>query len=94
MRGFGRGAGLGRGAGWVRSASFAPSLPGYDYVGSCSCGFGPNAYYRSSSGQILPASALYSGVGQSSSAIEQLKAEKADLERRLRDLESRLQATT
>lgn len=104
MYGFGRGSGGGRGAagrgsGPSRGFGSSPSIQGYTYVGGCRCGFGPNAYYQDSAGQVVPASGLFYGASQfqstqPSSELAQLKAEKADLERRLRDLEARLRGTT
>ncbi len=101
MNGFGwsgRGGrgGVGRGTGLGRSAVQAQPLQGYSYVGGCRCGFGPNAYYQDASGQLLPAAALYASGAQQQPAddIERLKAEKADLERRLQALEARLQGNS
>jgi hypothetical protein len=52
---------------------------------------GPNAYYQDSEGRVVPAAALFSGVAaQPVTEVERLRAEKEDLERRLRDLEERL----
>lgn len=104
MYGFGRGGGWGRGAGWTgaaypqRACPAATAPAGYRYVGSCRCGFGPNAYYQDLAGRVVPAAGLFSGTAwtppaQAPSEIEQLGAEKADLERRLRDLEERLKGT-
>ena len=101
MYGFGRGGGWGRGTGWAGAGYLQRAWPaattpaGYRYVGSCRCGFGPNAYYQDSAGRIVPAAALFSPAGwtppaQPASEVVQLKAEKADLERRLHDLEERL----
>lgn len=104
MYGFGRGSGWGRSAGSGAahpraSQGAVPTPAGYRYVGSCRCGFGPNAYYQDEAGRVVPAAGLFprgarTAPAQPLSEIEQLKAEKADLERRLRDLETRLQATT
>jgi len=105
MYGYGRGGGGGRGmGGGAGRREFAPAVSpdvqppaGYRYVGSCRCGFGPNAYYQDSGGRIVPAAAVFSSQGvaqpQANSEIETLKAEKADIERRLRDLEERLKGT-
>jgi len=87
------------GAAYPRLAWTGATAPaGYRYVGSCRCGFGPNAYYQDAAGRIVPASGLFSGgtwtpPAQVPSEIEQLRAERADLERRLRDLEERLKGT-
>jgi hypothetical protein len=32
---------------------------GYDYLGPCRCGFGPNAFYRTHEGKIHQASQLF-----------------------------------
>lgn len=100
-RGNGWGSGMAGGAGWRGfgpGASPAVQPPaGYRYVGSCRCGFGPNAHYQDSAGRIVSASTAFSGPGvaqpQASGEIEKLKAEKADIERRLRDLEEQLKGT-
>jgi hypothetical protein len=95
-RGLGRGAGMGMGArggrggrvaGWDQGAVAAPA--GYGYVGSCRCGFGPNAYYQNAQGQVVPGSALFAGPVQVPE-VERLRAEKAELERRLGEMEERL----
>lgn len=83
----------GAGRGWANSPVASPE--GYSYIGGCRCGFGPNAYYRDTSGSAVAASALFSsgrGAAPSrpSDELVQLRAEKAELERRLRDLEDRL----
>jgi hypothetical protein len=79
----------GRGMGRGQGAMQAPTPAGYGYVGSCRCGFGPNAYYQDAQGQVVPGRALFSGQVQVPE-IERLRAEKAELERRLGDLEARL----
>jgi len=93
MYGYGRGRG---GRGFVGPVA---TPPGYRYVGTCRCGFGPHAYYQNAQGQIVGPAAAWSIPSQPASAlgnaeIEQLKAEKAELERRLRELEERLQGQT
>lgn len=105
MYGFARGGGRGRGVGaygaaYPRQTWPAATTPtGYRYVGSCRCGFGPNAYYQDATGRVVPAASLFSGAAwappaQPITEVEQLRAEKADLERRLSDLEERLKGTT
>ena len=84
------------GAAFPQRAATAPL--GYRYVGSCRCGFGPNAYYQDSEGRVVPGAGLFTGAVWTAptrvpSEMEQLRAEKADLERRLRDLEERLKGT-
>jgi hypothetical protein len=98
MNGFGRGGGWARGTvgyGWRRQ-QLAGAPAGYRYVGACRCGFGPNAYYQDQSGRVVPAASLFSsasGAPAPSEDVEQLKAEKAELERRLRALEERLRGS-
>lgn len=59
-------------------------------------GFGRGGGWgRGMTGRVVPAAAVFSGGAalppdQTSSEIERLRAEKTDLERRLRDLEERL----
>lgn len=71
---------------------------GYTYVGPCRCGFGPHAYYQTAQGQIVPAAALFAppvappAPAPGAAELEQLRAEKADLERRLRELDERLRS--
>jgi len=103
MYGFGRGRG-GRGGGyWFGLGRAWPTginPSGYTYIGPCRCGFGPHAFYQDASGRILPAAAVFSGPAPTQpeatpestrAEIDELKAEKAEIERRLRDLEARLQ---
>lgn len=103
MYGFGRGRG-GRGGGyWFglgRAWPTSTSPAGYTYVGPCRCGFGPHAFYQDASGRIVPAAAVFSGLASPPpvttpqptwAEIDELKAEKEEIERRLRDLEARLQ---
>lgn len=95
MYGFGRGWG-GRGGYWWRPR-LATAPAGYTYVGPCRCGFGPHAYYQDASGRVVPAGAAFGGAMWTPSAsaptpteLEQLRADKAELERRLTELEQRL----
>lgn len=97
MNGFGRGGGRARGGagyGWRLRRPLAAAPGGYRYIGSCRCGLGPNAYYQDQAGRVLSASSLFSTASGAPTAsaedVEQLKAEKAELERRLRVLEDRL----
>lgn len=105
MNGFGRGGGRGRNAGGFGAAPPGRTWPaataptGYRYLGSCRCGFGPNAYYQDPGGQVVPAAGLFGSTTwplptQTPSGLDHLRAERADLERRLRDLEARLNITT
>lgn len=102
MYGFGRGWG-GRGGGyWLglgRAWPIGTTPSGYTYVGPCRCGFGPHAFFQDTSGRIVPAAAVFSGFASpppmptpesTRAEIDELKAEKVELERRLRDLEARL----
>lgn len=43
---------------WIWRQVF-PMPAGYDYLGPCRCGFGPNAFYRTHEGKILHASQLF-----------------------------------
>jgi hypothetical protein len=43
---------------WIWRQAF-PTPVGYEYVGPCRCGFGPNAFYRTREGRILHASQLF-----------------------------------
>jgi hypothetical protein len=95
--GMGAGRGMGAGGGWGgggmgrgQGALPVQSPSGYSYVGGCRCGFGPNAYYQDTQGQIVPSRALFTGVAQTPGELERLRAEKADLERRLGEMEERL----
>jgi len=99
MFGFGRGRG-GRGGGYWWGARPATAPAGYTYVGPCRCGLGPHAYYQDASGRIVPASAAFRGATWAPPAptptateLEQLRAEKAELERRLNELERKLGGT-
>ena len=97
MLGFGRGWG-GRGSGYWWGPRLAPA--GYTYVGPCRCGLGPHAYYQDASGRVVPAGAVFRGATwvppaptPTSAELEQLRAEKAELERRLSELERKLGGT-
>jgi hypothetical protein len=92
---FGYGRGLHRGRFWPYTLVSAPE--GYTYLGPCRCGFGPDAFYRDKSGRIVHASQLLHGsVPQMVSTedpeveISQLRVEKAELERRIKELEEHL----
>ena len=78
---------------WTRIA--APS--GYTYIGPCRCGTGPHAFYHDKSGRIVHASQLYLGEvplppenDELISELETLKEEKAQLEKRIEELEKKL----
>ena len=92
--------GRGRGRGGYGLGIQAATPAGYTYVGPCRCGFGPHAYYLNAQGQVVPATTAWAWPVQAAqpgepaprpSEIEQLRAEKAELERRLSELEERLQ---
>ena len=94
---FGYGRGLHRG----RFRPYTPvSAPeGYTYIGPCRCGFGPDAYYRDRSGRIVPAAQVCRrGISTTSAEEEfeaelrQLSAEKAELEKRISEIEKHLES--
>lgn len=92
---FGYGRGLHRGRFWPYTPVSVPE--GYTYIGPCRCGFGPDAFYRDKSGTVVHASQLlHRGVPQTVSTedpeaeISQLRVEKTELERRIKELEEHL----
>ena len=92
---FRHGRGLHRGRFWPYTPVSA--LEGHTYIGPCRCGFGPDAFYRDKSSRIVHASQLlHRGVPQMVSTedpeaeISQLRVEKAELERRIKELEEHL----
>ena len=94
MRGYGYGRGS-RGA-WWGGAAVSPAA-GYTYLGPCRCGTGPHAYYQDANGQVLTAAQVFrpaqpAAARVTQTELERLRAEKADLERRLAALEERLKA--
>jgi hypothetical protein len=95
MLGYGRG--WHRGRFWRYAAVSAPE--GCTYVGPCRCGFGPDAFYQDKSGRIVHASQIYRrGIPSTltredfEAEVNQLKAEKAELEKRIMELEKHLKA--
>jgi hypothetical protein len=90
------GDGRGRGSGWwERPVIDAPT--GYRYVGPCRCGLGPNAYYQDERGRLYRARHLHRfGVpavretAVTQAELDDLRQEKADLEKRIREIEERL----
>ena len=85
------------GYGWGRGFGRTPQ--GYTYVGPCRCGFGPRAFYLDNQGRLLHASQVWGWSGWAPWApgyapgydeTESLKAEKAALENRLKEIEERL----
>ena len=92
MYGYGRGRGSGW---WEQPVIDAPT--GYRYVGPCRCGFGPNAYYQDERDRLYHARHFHR-FGFSApvetvvtqAELDDLKREKADLEKRIRELEKRL----
>lgn len=94
--------------GWVRGGWFGrwwfypPAvLPlasrGYVYIGPCRCGFGPNAFYLTPTGQIVHAWQLF-GLAYPgffpwippTSEKQTLETEKKMLEQELKSIEERL----
>jgi hypothetical protein len=70
---------------------------GYTYIGPCRCGTGPHAFYLTPSGRTVHAWQLYRwGVPPAfteedlKTALEVLKEEKAELEKRIEELEKEL----
>lgn len=60
MYGHGYGCGYGRGYGRGLASGAVPGpAPGYQYVGSCRCGYGPNAHYRDPNGRVVSARNLF-----------------------------------
>ncbi|HEX7391630.1 MAG TPA: hypothetical protein VF374_01590 [Thermoplasmata archaeon] len=97
-RGYWRAYGGGMGRGYrYRSPDIRPGegVSGFEYVGPCRCGWGPNAYYRADDGRIVHASSISPVtpepvVGGARSEIENLRTENERLEARVRELEERL----
>ena len=84
-RAYGRG-GYGRGFGMAGMPVQTPT--GYAYLGPCRCGRGPDAYYRTPDGRIVHASQMFQ---ESVQTPEQLRAEKEMLERRLKEIEEKIE---
>ncbi|HUU50683.1 MAG TPA: hypothetical protein VMW81_06975 [Nitrospinota bacterium] len=89
----------GRGRGWWPGWYSKATPSGYSYIGPCLCGFGPHAYYQDPAGRMAHASQVYSfGPVPPSSATKEdleyelkiLKDEKAELEKRLNEIEKEL----
>jgi hypothetical protein len=82
-----------------RFSGFYPGVPsGFRYIGPCRCGGGPHAYYQDAAGRIAHASEVFYG-GYAPAAptredleyeLQALKDEKTALEKRLREVEDRL----
>jgi hypothetical protein len=92
MYGYGRGRGSGW---WDRPVIDAPT--GHRYVGPCRCGFGPNAYYQDERGRLYHARHFHrlgvptvSETAVTQAELDDLKREKANLEKQIRELEERL----
>jgi hypothetical protein len=92
---FGYGRGLHRGRFWPHTPASVPE--GYTYIGPCRCGFGPDAFYRDKSGGVIHASQVYHrGIPATptkddfEAEVDQLRAEKAELEKRIKEIEEHL----
>ncbi len=92
---FGYGRGLHRGRFWPHTSVSVPE--GYIYIEPCWCGLGPDAFYRGKNGRVVHATQLLErGVPQTVSTedleaeISQLRVEKVELERRIKELEEHL----
>jgi hypothetical protein len=87
----GRGGGFRQGLGFRREA---PAAAGYEYVGPCRCGYGPNAYYRDSAGRVVsPAAAATGGFSDlriPARDLAGLRAEVANLRQQIRRFEGRI----
>jgi len=83
---------------WYPPAAFPLATRGYIYVGPCRCGFGPNAFYITPTGQIIHAWQLIAPVFPgfipwTTGPISErslLESEKRMLEEELRYIEERL----
>lgn len=79
---------------WSRANALDADASGYEYVGPCRCGRGPNAYYRTGEGRIVHASAVASvrsaPASNGRSDIEILRADNERLVARVRELEEKL----
>jgi hypothetical protein len=67
------------------------------YIGPCRCGFGPDAFYRDKSGRIIHASQVYHRgfpttptKEEFEAEVDQLRGEKAELEKRIKEIEEHL----
>ncbi|MEW6685926.1 MAG: hypothetical protein AB1393_06950 [Candidatus Edwardsbacteria bacterium] len=92
---FGYGRGIHRGRFWPYAPVSAPE--GYTYIGPCRCGSGPDAFYQDKSGTVVHASQLFLrdatqtiATEDAEAEVNQLRAEKADLEKRIKELEEHL----
>jgi hypothetical protein len=92
---FGYGRGLHGGRFWPYTLASIPQ--GYTYLGPCRCGYGPDAFYRDKSGKVAHASQLFHGsippmtsTESLESEVNQLKVEKEELEKRIKEIEDQL----
>jgi hypothetical protein len=92
---FGSGKGWHKGRFWHNAQVSTPA--GYSYIGPCRCGFGPDAFYQDKRGTVVHGSEIYRrGVPPTLTAedleaeVTQLKMEKEELERRIKELEEHL----
>ncbi len=70
----------------------APTPAGYRYVGYCRCGYGPNAYYQTPNGNVVPAYQLFSGtMQQPQNVYSNTKVSSEDQEKILKERLERLQ---
>lgn len=109
-RGYGQGYGPGSGRSWCHDWTGQVNIPeGYDYLGPCRCGFGPNAFWQDKeTGRIFRAfpghagrfKPGYSWTGRQPSEedlkaeLDWLRQEKEDLEKKIQELEESLKEKT
>ncbi|MBC7218060.1 MAG: hypothetical protein H5U36_07985 [Candidatus Caldatribacterium sp.] len=71
--------------------SWAKATPsGYRYIGPCRCGTGPHAFFMDPYGRIVHASAFWRApffAGDIEAELRALQEEKAQLEKRIQELE-------
>lgn len=76
----------------VSNTPTAPAPAGYRYVGYCRCGYGPNAYYQTPDGRVIPAYQLYTGgVPQPQYSYPSFPVSSLDKEKVLKERLERLQ---
>lgn len=67
-----------------------PIPAGYRYVGHCRCGHGPNAYYQTPDGDIIPAWQIFTGRN-SQTSYPTVSVSSSDREKMLKERLERLQ---